>query len=75
MFTNSKKYSPAADHYLGHGFYTDAIPGTREYYDYWDEQKKRWQDDITYVNRIIKLINDSKGDTKHKTDHKIKDLA
>ena len=41
MFKDSAKYSPAADHYLEFGFYTDAIPGTREYYDYWDEQKER----------------------------------
>lgn len=40
-FTNSIKYSPAASHYLEFGFYTDAIPGTKEYYDYWDEQKER----------------------------------
>jgi len=41
MFKNSKKYSPAAEHYLEYGFYTDAIPGTKEYYDYWDEEKRR----------------------------------
>ena len=41
MFKDSIKYSPAAQHYLEFGFYTDAIPGTREFYDYWDEQKKR----------------------------------
>ena len=29
MFQDSKKYSPAAQHYLDFGFYTDAIPGTR----------------------------------------------
>ena len=31
MFKNSGKYSPAAQHYLDFGFYTDAIPGTKEY--------------------------------------------
>ena len=41
MFKNSGKYSPAAQHYLDFGFYTDAIPGTKEYYDYWDEQRER----------------------------------
>ena len=41
MFKDSVKYSPAAQHYLDHGFYTDALPGTREYYDYWDEQRER----------------------------------
>ena len=40
-FTNSIKYSPAAQNYLEVGFYTDAIPGTKEYYHYWDEQKER----------------------------------
>ena len=41
MFKNSDKYLPAALHYLEKGFYTDAIPGTREYYEYWDTQKDR----------------------------------
>ena len=41
MFKDSKKYSPAANHYLDFGFYSDAMPGTKEYYDYWDEQKRR----------------------------------
>ena len=41
MFKDSVKYSPAAQHYLDFGFYTDAIPGTREYYEYWDEQRER----------------------------------
>ena len=41
MFKDSIKYSPAAQHYLDFGFYSDAMPGTKEYYDYWDEQKER----------------------------------
>ena len=40
-FKNSKKYSPAATSYIERGFYTDAHPGTREYFDYWDEEKNR----------------------------------
>ena len=50
MFKNSAKYSPAANLYLEKGFYTDAIPGTKEYYDYWDGEKERCLDgylDIT----------------------------
>ena len=41
MFKDSHKYSPAAQHYLDHGFYTDSIPGTKEFYDYWDTEKER----------------------------------
>ena len=41
MFKDSHKYSPAAETYLERGFYTDSLPGTKEYYDYWDEQKQR----------------------------------
>ena len=41
MFKDTHKYSPAASHYLDRGFYTDSLPGTKEYYDYWDEQKQR----------------------------------
>lgn len=40
-FKNSKKYSPAATSYIERGFYTDSHPGTREYFDYWDEEKNR----------------------------------
>lgn len=40
-----------------------------------DEQRKRWQDDIVYVNKIVKIINDSKSDVKHLTDYRIRDLA
>ena len=50
MFKDSAKYSPAANSYLEKGFYTDAIPGTREYYDYWDGEKEKCLDgylDIT----------------------------
>jgi hypothetical protein len=39
-----------------------------------DEQKIRWQDDITNVNKIVKLINDSKLD-KHLTSASIRDIA
>lgn len=34
-------FSPAAAHYKEFGFYTDALPGTKQYFDYWDEEKHR----------------------------------
>jgi len=27
--------------FINHGYYTDALPGTREYFEFWDEEKKR----------------------------------
>lgn len=41
MFKDSHLYSPAAAHFLEHGYYTDAIPGTKAYFDFWDEEKRR----------------------------------
>lgn len=41
MFKNTHKFSVAANHYLEYGYYTDALPGTKEYYEFWDEEKRR----------------------------------
>jgi len=38
---NTYKFSPAARYYLEHGFYTDALPGTKEYFEFWDEEQRR----------------------------------
>jgi len=40
-FKNTHLFSPAAQNYIKYGFYTDAIPGTKEYYEFWDEETKR----------------------------------
>jgi hypothetical protein len=34
-------FSPAANHYKEFGHYTDALPGTKQYYEYWDEEQNR----------------------------------
>lgn len=34
-------FSPAAAHYIEYGFYTDALPGTKQYYEYWDKEQHR----------------------------------
>ena len=41
MFTDSHLFSPAANYYLEHGFFTDALPGTVEFYNFWDTERKR----------------------------------
>ena len=41
MFKDTNRLRPAALHYMEHGHYTSALPGTKNYYDYWDEEKKR----------------------------------
>lgn len=34
-------FAPAAAHYIEFGFYTDALPGTKQYYEYWDTEQHR----------------------------------
>jgi hypothetical protein len=34
-------FAMAATHYIEHGFYTDALPGTKQYYEYWDAEQER----------------------------------
>ena len=41
MFKDTHLFSPAATHYLEHGYYTDALDGTKEYYDHWDRERDR----------------------------------
>ena len=40
-FVDSEHLSPAANHFLKYGYYTNALPGTKSYYDYWDLEKER----------------------------------
>ena len=40
-FKDIDRLRPAALGFLEYGHYTEALPGTREYYDFWDEEKKR----------------------------------
>jgi hypothetical protein len=39
MFKDTHLFSEAANFYIEHGFYTDALPGTKQYYDYWDNEQ------------------------------------
>ena len=34
-------FAPAAAHYIEHDFYTAALPGTKQYYEYWDTEQFR----------------------------------
>ena len=40
-FKNIDRIRPAALRFLEIGRYTNALPGTREYYDFWDKEKKK----------------------------------
>ena len=40
-FKDIDRVRPAAISFLDNGHYTNSLPGTREYYDFWDEEKKR----------------------------------
>lgn len=40
-FKDTHLFSPAAQSYLDKGYYTDAIDGTKEYYDFWDRERDR----------------------------------
>jgi len=41
MFKDINRVRQAAVKFLAEGSYTEAIPGTKEYYDFWDEERKR----------------------------------
>lgn len=40
-FKNTERFSPAANYYRKHETYTHAVPGTQEYFSFWDEEKRR----------------------------------
>ena len=41
MFKNTERFSPAAAAFLRQGYYTDALAGTKEYYEFWDRERDR----------------------------------
>jgi len=41
IFKDIHRVRQPAIHFENNGYYTNALPGTREYYTYWDEEKKR----------------------------------
>ena len=41
MFTDTHLFSPAAQCFLDKGFYTDALPDTKEYFEFWDKERDR----------------------------------
>ena len=40
-FKNSKLLSPAATYFKQHGFYTDITPKTKDWYQFWREERRR----------------------------------
>jgi|TARA_R110002012_G_scaffold192422_1_gene360051 hypothetical protein len=41
VFKRTRGLAPAANKYLKNGYYTDALPGTKPYFEYWDEERRR----------------------------------
>jgi hypothetical protein len=41
MLKDTHVFSEAANLYIKQGYYTDALPGTKQYYEFWDEEQKR----------------------------------
>ena len=41
MLNNTDRVRPAAIQFLKTGAYTTALPGTKEYYEHWDEERSR----------------------------------
>lgn len=41
MFKDTHLFSEAANLYIENGFYTDALPGTKQYYEFWDREQFR----------------------------------
>mgnify|MGYP003120495092 CR=1 FL=1 len=41
MLKNTNRVRKAALKFLKDGVYTNALPGTKDYYDYWDREKQR----------------------------------
>jgi len=39
MLKDTHLFSAVARHYIEYGHYTDALPGTKQYYDYWDGEQ------------------------------------
>ena len=41
MYVNTEEFRRPALHFETNKYYTAAVPGTKEYFDYWDEQERR----------------------------------
>ena len=41
MFKNTKRIRQAALHFKKHQVYTFEMPGTKAYFDFWDEESRR----------------------------------
>ena len=41
MLKDTDRVRPSAITFKQSGYYTSALPGTREYYEFWDEEKNR----------------------------------
>ena len=41
MLQNTNRVRRPALHFQKYGHYTNALPGTKDYFDYWDREKKR----------------------------------
>ena len=41
MLKETDRVRPAAIEFINNGYYTSALPGTREYYEFWDEEQNR----------------------------------
>jgi hypothetical protein len=41
MLKNTDRVRQSALNFLRSGYYTEALPGTKDYYDFWDEEKNR----------------------------------
>ena len=40
-FLDIDRIRPAAKFFEENGYYTDSLPGTKDYYDHWDEEQKK----------------------------------
>ena len=38
---NTNRVRKSALNFLEFGYYTSSLPGTKDYYDFWDEEKKK----------------------------------
>ena len=52
MFKDTYLCSPAANYYAKYGVYTKLVEGTKEYFDFWDEEKRRCLEGYTSSNGI-----------------------
>ena len=41
MFKQTDRLRPAALYFIKNGHYTNALPNTKDYYEYWDKERQR----------------------------------